>query len=69
VTYKFQDVYDVSPMVEKTSDGTWLVIEHERANGRVKALYLADGREAWISDNNIPYIGAPGSTITLMRTD
>ncbi len=59
-TYKFQDMYDVSPMVEKNSEGTWLVIEHERANSRVKALYLADGGEAWISDNNIPYIGGTG---------
>jgi len=59
-TYKFEDMYDVSPMVEKTQDGTWLVIEHERANSRVKALYLANGGEAWISDNNIPYIGGTG---------
>lgn len=59
-TYKFEDMYDVSPMVEKTRDGTWLVIEHERANSRVKALYLANGKEAWISDNNIPYIGGTG---------
>jgi hypothetical protein len=59
-TYKFEDMYDVSPMVEKTRDGTWLVIEHERANSRIKALYLANGEEAWVSDNNIPYIGGTG---------
>jgi hypothetical protein len=59
-TYKFEDMYDVSPMVEKAKDGTWLIIEHERATGRVKARYLADGDEAWVSDNNIPYIGGTG---------
>jgi hypothetical protein len=59
-TYKFEDMYDVSPMVEKTKNGTWLIIEHERANSRVKARYLADGEEAWVSDNNIPYIGGTG---------
>jgi len=59
-TYKFEDMYDVSPMVEKTTDGTWLIIEHERANSRVRALYLSDGKEAWCSDNNIPYIGGTG---------
>ena len=53
-------MYDVSPMVEKTQDGTWLIIEHERARGRVKARYLADGEDAWVSDNNIPYIGGTG---------
>jgi PQQ-like domain len=58
--YNFSDLYDVSPMVEKTMNGTWLMIEHERANGRLKALYLADGKEAWTSDNNIPYIGGTG---------
>jgi hypothetical protein len=59
-TYKFEDMYDVSPMIERTNDGTWLIIEHERANGRINARYLADGEEAWISDNNIPYIGGTG---------
>jgi outer membrane protein assembly factor BamB len=59
-TYKFEDMYDVSPMIEKTTDGTWLIIEHERANSRVRALYLSDGKEAWCSDNNIPYIGGTG---------
>jgi hypothetical protein len=47
-------------MVERKKDGTWLIIEHERANSRVKALYLSNGEEAWISDNNIPYIGGTG---------
>jgi hypothetical protein len=59
-TYKFEDMYDVSPMIERTKDGTWLIIEHERAKSRVNARYLADGDEAWISDNNIPYIGGTG---------
>ncbi|MGV8092958.1 MAG: PQQ-binding-like beta-propeller repeat protein [Mangrovibacterium sp.] len=58
--YQFEDVYDVSPLVEQKGDGTWLILEHERANGRVKALYLSDGETAWISDNNIPYIGGTG---------
>ncbi len=59
-TYKFEDMYDVSPMVERKKDGTWLVIEHERANSRIKALYMATGEDAWVSDNNIPYIGGTG---------
>ena len=59
-TYRFEDIYDVSPMVDRKKDGTWLIIEHERANSRVKALYLSNGEEAWISDNNIPYIGGTG---------
>jgi hypothetical protein len=59
-TYKFEDMYDVSPMIEKTEDGTWLIIEHERAKSRVNARYLADGEEVWVSDNNIPYIGGTG---------
>jgi hypothetical protein len=58
--YKFEDMYDVSPMIEKTEDGTWLILEHERAKSRVNARFLADGEEAWISDNNIPYIGGTG---------
>jgi hypothetical protein len=45
-TYKYEDMYDVSPMVERTKDGTWLILEHERANGRIKALYLSNGEEA-----------------------
>jgi hypothetical protein len=53
-------MYDVSPMIEQMKDGSWLVIEHERANSRVKALYMAEGKEAWVSDNNIPYIGGTG---------
>ncbi len=66
-TYHFEDMYDVSPMIEKTKDGTWLILEHERANGRVKALYLADGTEAWVSDNNIPYIGGTGFNYYINR--
>lgn len=58
--YKFNDIYDVAPMVEQKKDGSWLILEHERANGRVKALYLSDGSTAWESDNNIPYIGGTG---------
>jgi hypothetical protein len=66
-TYKFEDMYDVSPMVERTKDGTWLILEHERANSRVKTLYLANGEEAWISDNNIPYIGGTGFNYYINR--
>lgn len=61
--YQFEDVYDVSPLVEQKGDGTWLILEHERANGRVKTLYLSDGETAWISDNNIPYIGGTGFSL------
>ena len=58
--YDFKDIYDVAPTVEQKKDGSWLVLEHERANSRVKALYVSDGSVAWISDNNIPYIGGTG---------
>jgi outer membrane protein assembly factor BamB len=63
--YDFKDIYDVAPMVEQKKDGSWLVLEHERANSRVKALYVSDGSVAWISDNNIPYIGGTGLFILL----
>lgn len=65
--YKFEDIYDVSPLVEQKLDGTWLILEHERANGRVKALYLSNGETAWVSDNNIPYIGGTGFSIYVTK--
>lgn len=58
--YNYEDIYDVAPMVDHKKDGSWLIVEHERANSRVKALYLSDASVAWISDNNIPYIGGTG---------
>lgn len=51
--FYFEGIYDTPPLVEKTKNGTWLIIELETENNRLKALYLSSGELAWASKSNL----------------
>ncbi len=53
-TYKFSYLYDSSPLVFQTKDGTWLVIAHEHKRARTVAIHRDTGKVRWISATNQP---------------
>lgn len=53
-SYPFWNTYDSAPMVLRKKDGRKVVIAHEWALERTRALHADDGSQAWVSPANQP---------------
>jgi len=51
--YPFNDIYDVTPLIEQMKDGTWIIMNLPRYEQCLQARSLADGHLIWNSNNNI----------------